>query len=78
MKQTVIYLSMEIHKFKVKDSEIVATPLCLGNISKEFSVDDMKKKTELNGYVCNFSVDYDAIAVYYIQDIRKYVMKKMT
>ena len=22
----------EIHKFKAKDSEIVATPLCLGNI----------------------------------------------
>ena len=25
----------EIHKFKAKDSEIVATPLCLGNISKD-------------------------------------------
>ena len=24
----------DIHKFKAKDSEIVATPLCLGNISK--------------------------------------------
>ena len=24
----------EIYKFKAKDSEIVATPLCLGNISK--------------------------------------------
>ena len=24
----------EIHEFKAKDSEIVATPLCLGNISK--------------------------------------------
>ena len=24
----------EIHKFKAKDSEIVATPLCLGNISR--------------------------------------------
>ena len=33
----------EIHKFKAKDSEIVATPLCLGNISKNWSVDDMKK-----------------------------------
>ena len=33
----------EIHKFKAKDSEIVATPLCLGNISKDFSVDNMKK-----------------------------------
>ena len=26
----------EIHKFKAKDSEIVATPLCLGNISKDW------------------------------------------
>ena len=33
----------EIHKFKAKDSEIVATPLCLGNISKDCTVDNMKK-----------------------------------
>ena len=33
----------EIIKFKAKDSEIVATSLCLGNISKGFSVDNMKK-----------------------------------
>ena len=33
----------EIHKFKAKDSEIVATPLCLGNISKDQSVDNMIK-----------------------------------
>ena len=29
----------EIHKFKAKDSEIVATPFCLGNISKNWSAD---------------------------------------
>ena len=40
----------EIIKFKEKDSEIVATPLCLGNISKDWTVDNMKK-TGLNGYV---------------------------
>ena len=33
----------EIYKFKAKDSEIVATPLCLGDISKDWSVDNMKK-----------------------------------
>ena len=38
----------EIYKFKGKDSEIVASPLCLGNISKDFSVDNMKK-TGLDG-----------------------------
>ena len=36
----------EIHKFKAKDSEIVASPLCVGNISKDFSVDNMKKKQD--------------------------------
>ena len=40
----------EIVKFKAEDPEIVATPLCLGNISKDFSIDIMKK-TRLNGYV---------------------------
>ena len=39
----------EIDKFKAKDSENVATPLCLGNILKDYSVDNMKK-TGLNGY----------------------------
>ena len=58
----------EIYKFKAKDSKIVATPLCLGNISKYWQVDNMKK-TGLNGYVYDFSVDYDAIAVDDILDI---------
>ena len=43
-------------KFKAKDSEIVATSLCLGNITKEFSEDNMKK-TGFNGYIYDFSVD---------------------
>ena len=59
----------EIHKFKAKDSEIV------GNISEDFSVDNMKK-TGLNGYVYDFIVDYDAIAVDDILDIHKYLMEK--
>ena len=61
---------------KVIDFEIVATPLCLGNISKDFSVDNMKKTTGLNEYVYDFSVDYDAIAVNSILDIHKYSMEK--
>ena len=52
----------EIIKLKAKDSEIVATPLCLRNILKDWSVDNMKK-VGLNGYVYAFSVDCDAIAV---------------
>ena len=38
----------EMHKFKAKGSEIAASRLCLGNISKSFSVDNMKKKSKLN------------------------------
>ena len=66
---------VEIYKFKAKDSEINAIPLCLGNISKDFLVKNMKK-TGLNGYVQDFSVDYDANAVDNILDIHKYLMKK--
>ena len=47
----------EIVKFKAKDSEFVASPLCLGNISKDWLADNMKK-TGLNGYVYKFIVDY--------------------
>ena len=65
----------EIIKYKAKDSEIVATPLCLGNISKDFLVDNMKK-TGLNRFVYDFSVDYGAIAIDDIVDIHKYLMKK--
>ena len=65
----------EIVKFKVKDSEIVASPLCLGNISKDWSTDNMKR-TGFTGYVYDFSVDYNAIAVDNIKDIHNYLMKK--
>ena len=65
----------EIYKFKAKDSEIVASPLCLGNISKDWSTDNMKK-TGFNGYVYDFSVDYDSTDVDDIKDIHKYLMKK--
>ena len=67
--------STEIIKFKAKDSNIIATPLCLGNISKDWSVDNMKD-TGLNGYVYDFSVDYDATDVDDIKDIHKCLMKK--
>ena len=65
----------QIYKFKAKDSGIVATPLCLGNISKDWSVNN-KKKTGFNGYVYDFSVDYEVIAVDNIESINKYLMKK--
>ena len=65
----------EIYKFKAKDSEIVASPLCLGNISKDWSTNNMKK-TGFHSYVYDFSVDYDAIDVDDIRDIHNYLVKK--
>ena len=65
----------EIIKFKAKDFETTPYPQCLGNISKEWSVDNMKKPG-LKGYVYDFSVDYDTIAISDILDIHKYLMGK--
>ena len=65
----------EIYKFKAKDSEILVGAICLGNISKDWSVENVKK-TGLNGYVYDFSVDYDPISVDDMKDIHKYLMKK--
>ena len=55
-----------MYQLKAKDSEIKSYPLCLGNISKDFAVNKMIKAI-LNGYVYDFSIDFDAI---------KYLMKK--
>ena len=67
MEQIAICLSM-VHKF---------TNLCLGDISKHGSTDNMKR-TRFNGYVYDYSLDYDATDVEYIKDIHKYLMKKIT
>ena len=68
-------IGTEVYKFKAKHSNIVASQLCLGNISKDWSTDNMKKKG-FSGYVYDFSVDYKAIAVDDIKNIHKYLMKK--
>ena len=46
----------------------------LGNISKEFSVGNMKK-AGLNRYVYNFSVDYNIIDTRNIVNVHKHLMK---
>ena len=65
----------EIIKFKAKDTEIVASALCLGNISKDCPTDNIRKSS-FTGYVYDFSVGYDAITVDNIKDIHKHLMKK--
>ena len=78
MGQIVIYLFVngtETIKFKPKVSETVVTPLSLGNMSKDLSVDNLENNV-FYGSVYDFSVDYDIIAVYNILDIHKYLMEK--
>ena len=77
MEQIVTYLLMvqKFYKFNAKNSEILVAPICLRNISKDWSVDNMKR-TGFTAYVYDFSVDYDPIAVDYIKNIHKYLVEK--
>ena len=68
MEQTVIYL-LTVQKFINLKQKI----LKLYHIY--YSVNNMKK-TGLNGYVYDFSVDYDAIANGKILHIHEYLMEK--
>ena len=77
MKQIVVYFLM-VQKFinlRQKILRLLQLHYCLGNISKDWSVNNMKD-TGLNGYVDDVSVDYDSTDVDNIKDIHKYLMKK--
>ena len=65
----------KIVKFKAADSVIVPYPLCLGNISKDFSSTNAQK-IGFFGYFYDFSVDYKPIVIDKIHDIHAYLMKK--
>ena len=65
----------KIYKLKAENSEIKPYPLCLGKISKGFAVNNMKK-TGLNGYIYDFSVDYNINDTSNIINIHKYLIKK--
>ena len=58
--------------FKARKSAIVASPLCLGNISKDWSADNMKKQDLMDmSMVLVLIIDVDDIV-----DIHKHLMKK--
>ena len=75
MEATVSYLSM-LQKYinSKQDSEIKEYALCLGNISKDFTINHMKK-TGLKGIVTFFSIDFNPTDTKDILDIHKYLMK---
>ena len=81
MEATVSVNASKIYQFKPKDSEIKDCALCLGNISKDFRINNMKKKkkqkkTVLKEIVKFFSVDLNPIDTNDILDIHKLLMKE--
>ena len=65
----------KVYQFKARDSEIKSCTLCLDNISKDFTINNMKK-TGLRDIVKLFSVDLNPIDTKNILNIHKYFMKK--
>ena len=56
-------------------TEIKDYTLCLGNISKDFTINSITK-TGLGGVINIFSVDFNFIDTNDILDIYKYLMKR--
>ena len=76
MEQIVIYLLMVERLLNLKFKILkYCEELCLGNISKDWPIDNMKK-TELKGCVYDVSVDYGYISTSNVLDIPKYLMEK--
>ena len=66
--------AIKMHQFKAKDSAIKPYSLFIGNILKDFTMDNLEK-TELKEYVYAFSVDYNIVNTNNILDFHKYLMK---
>ena len=65
----------KLYQFKAQDSEIKDHALCLGDISKDGTINDIAK-TGLKGVVIFFSVDFNPITSNDILDIHRYLMKR--
>ena len=65
----------KIYQFKAKNYEIKDYALCLGNISKDFTINNMNK-TGLKGVVNFFSPDFNSIYINDILDIHNYSMER--
>ena len=65
----------KIYQFKAKDSEIKDYALYQGNISKDFTINNIKE-TGLKEFLKVFSVDFNSINTNDLLDIHKYLMKR--
>ena len=64
-------------KFKAKNDQILKENLCLGNLSSNWTTNNLAK-TGLYGNLDDFIVDYEAIdGVKPIYDMHRYLMKKL-
>ena len=66
----------KIYQFKAKGSEIKDYALCLGNVSKYLTVNNMKQKTGLKEVAKFFSVDFNPADTNNIIGIHKYLMER--
>ena len=66
---------VKIYQFEAKDSEMEPYPLGFSNISKDFTVDNMKN-IGFNEYVYDFFVDVKSFDINNIADVHKYLIKK--
>ena len=70
------YISKKRYILKAKNSEIKDYGLCLGNISKYFTINNMRKMG-LKGVKSFVSVHFTPIDANDILDIHKYLMKRI-
>lgn len=70
-----LFVNLKLHQLKAKDLAMKLYPLCLVNIWKDFTINNIKK-TALKGSATVFSVDCKAIDASYILDIHGYLLKK--
>ena len=74
-----LFNATKIYQFKTKASEIKDYTLCFGNISKNFTINNMKNRISEggDGGCCKlFSIDFNPIDTNNILGIHKHLMKK--
>ena len=64
----------KVYQVKAKNWEIKDYALCLGNVSKDFTINNLRK-TVLKRVVKFCSVDFNPIYTYDILDIHRYLIK---
>ena len=77
MEATVSYFFM-LQKYinSNKKTEINDCAQCLGNASKDFTINNLKKKNRIKRICKIFSVDFNSIDTNDILGIHKYLMKR--